>query len=85
MKMPEMWARCDACYENAPEMAGHLPECVAWAARNNKWLCEDCWEGLEDIDGDAGSPLLYASDLMLDTDEQFSRMISAATRRRLST
>ena len=85
MKLPEIWARCDSCYENAPEMAGHPPMDIAWGERNQKWLCEDCWTDMEDVDDEAKPPLVYADDLMLGTDEQLHRLIAAAARRRLST
>jgi len=43
MKLPEIRARCDWCYENAPEMAGHPTQNVAWGERTGYWLCEECW------------------------------------------
>ena len=58
---------------------------IAWGERNQKWLCEDCWTDMEDVDDEAKPPLVYADDLMLSTDEQLHRLIAAAARRRLST
>ena len=85
MKLPEIWARCDSCYENIPEMAGHPAEDIAWGERTQQWLCEDCWVDREDTDDEARPPLAYADDLMLGTEDQLHRLIAAATRRRLST
>jgi hypothetical protein len=85
MKLPEIWARCDWCYENAPEMAGHPTQDVAWGERTGYWLCEECWGEMEGVDDGVKPPLVYADDLMLSTEDQLNRLIAAATRRRLST
>jgi hypothetical protein len=83
MRLPEMWARCDWCYENAPEVSGHPPEDVLWDERSQKWMCSDCWEEVESLyEGDV-PPLVWAGDVMLNKDEQADRLIAAAAKRRM--
>lgn len=83
MKLPEIWARCDWCYENAPEMSGHPPEDVSWGERSQKWMCSDCWGEVEDVYEEDVLPLVWAGDVVLSNDEQMDRLIAAAAKRRM--
>jgi hypothetical protein len=81
MRLPEIWAKCEVC---DPECAGHPPEEVAWGPRSGQWLCYECWAELENIGEEQDiSPLAFAKDALLSTEEQMERLIAAATRKRL--
>lgn len=78
MKPPEIWAKCEIC---DPEYAGHPPQSVGWLPTMESWVCQECWYDL-DID-ERLIPLAYASDVILDQDEQMQRLIAAAAKRKL--
>jgi hypothetical protein len=83
MRLPELWAKCEAC---DPECAGHPPEDVSWTSESQKWLCIECSvvEGICRIeDGKYVHPTTYASDAMPNKEEQMERLIAAATKQRL--
>lgn len=84
MRLPELLAVCDSCHENVPEMSCHYPGEVAWAPRCRKWLCIECWAEMENVGEEQDlSPLAFAKDAMLDTEDQLQRLIAAATRKRM--
>ena len=84
MRLPKLLAVCEYCHENAPEMSCYPPEEVAWGPRCRKWLCYECWAEQENIGEEQDlSPLAFAKDAMLGTEDQLQRLIAAATRKRM--
>jgi hypothetical protein len=85
MTLPKILARCDWCQENAPEVAGHRPEEVAWGESSQQWLCNDCWAERENVHDEDITPMVWASDVLLDDAAQADRLVVAAARRRILT
>jgi len=84
MRLPDLWAVCWECFDNAPEQAGHAPEEVYWVPKVERWLCSNCWTDLEGVGWEQDTTsLVSAQDALLNREEQTQRLIAAATRKRM--
>jgi hypothetical protein len=84
MKLPDIWAVCEWCFDNDVEVSGYAPDDVAWGPRSGKWLCLECWAEMENVGEDQDvTPLVYADAVIVPIKEQMQRLIAASAKRRL--
>ena len=83
MKLPRLWAVCDDCWENAPEVSCRYPEEIGWHPEAQKWLCSDCWEEVPTDLEERVTPLVVAKDALLGTEDQTRLLVAAAARKRM--
>ena len=84
MRLPDIWAVCEWCFDNAPERAGHAPDEVYWSPKREQWLCIECWTEMENVGREQDvTPLVYADAVIVPTKEQYERLLTAATKHRL--
>ena len=85
MRLPNILAVCEDC-----QLEGncHLLENIAWSAKQDKWLCDECWGEYQEYDEEHDKyvekrPVVFAKDALPDKEEQLRHMIATATARRM--
>ena len=88
MRLPNLWAVCETCFDNAPEKAGNAPDEVYWSPKREQWLCSECFfdDGIYDPEKDVyvnEESTVSAEDTLLPIKERRERLIVAATKKRM--
>ena len=84
MKLPDIWAVCEWCFDNDVEVSGYAPDDVAWGPRSGKWLCLECWAEMENVGEEQDvTPFVVSKDALPTGEEQMQRLIAASAKRRL--